>query len=235
LAWTKLLEDTNANLRALGRPEISRYHAADCRNLRRQFAGWSADEQIEFTQKILRIFQRHPLHIYAYSIDLKALVEEIPKTEPNPRAFAYVLLLTHLMTALGRTLDLYPKDQIALIHDRCEYDAVLSEAFKHMKNDETFKYRDRFTTIESMSWENCIHLQPADFLAYENFREAERRATNRPRSKALERLLDLDSFSGRAVGFERAAIRELKAILDGLDDETRMTLFKNARILRPAG
>lgn len=104
LAWTKLLEDTNVTLRARGRPEISRYHAADCRNLRRQFTGWSADEQIEFTRKILRIFQRHPLHIYAYSIDLKALVEEIPETERNPRGFAYVFLLTHLMVALGRTL-----------------------------------------------------------------------------------------------------------------------------------
>jgi len=68
------------------------------------------------------------------------------------------------MTAIGGTLDLYPKDQIALIHDRCEYDAALSEAFNHMKNDETFKYRDRFTKIDSMSWEECIHLQPADFL-----------------------------------------------------------------------
>jgi hypothetical protein len=165
LAWTKLLEETNALLRAHGRPEISRYHASDCRNLRGEFAGWSTDEQREFTRKILRIFQKHPLHIHSYSIDLQALVEEIPETKPNPRGFAYVLLLNYLMISIGRTLELYPKDQIALIHDRCEYDAVLSEAFNHMKNDQTFKHRDQFTTIVSMSWEDCIHLQLADFLA----------------------------------------------------------------------
>lgn len=234
MAWTKLLEETNTSLRAHGRPTISRYHASDCRNLRKEFAGWSADEQREFTQKILRIFQRHPLHVFAYSLDLQALVEEIPETEPNPRGFAYVLLLSHLMTAMGGTLELYPKDHIALIHDRCEYDAALSEAFNHMKNDETFTYRDRFTTIDSMSWEECIHLQPADFLAYENFREAERRTTKRPRSKALELLLDLDSFRGRAIGFEREALRELRTVVDGLDESTRKTLFTNARISRPS-
>ena len=69
MAWTKLLEETNTSLRAHGRPNISRYHASDCRNLRREFAGWSPDEQRDFTQKILRIFQRHPLHVFAYSID----------------------------------------------------------------------------------------------------------------------------------------------------------------------
>jgi hypothetical protein len=232
MAWTKMLEETNASLRSHGRPTISRYHASDCRNLRREFAGWSANEQREFTQKILRIFQRHPLHVFAYSLDLQALVEEIPETKPNPRGFAYVLLLTHLMIAMGGTLDLYPKDQIALIHDRCDYDAALSEAFNHMKNDGTFKYRGQFATIDSMSWEECIHLQPADFLAYENFREAERRVTTRPRSKALELLLDLDSFRGRAIGFEREAIRELKTVLDNLDKSTKEILFTNARLPR---
>jgi len=161
---------------------------------------------------------------------MQALVDEIPETKPNPRGFAYVLLLNHLMTAMGGTLDLYPKDQIALIHDRCGFDAALSEAFNHAKNDQTFKYRERFTTIDSMSWEECIHLQPADFLAYENFREAERRTTKRPRSKALELLLDLDSFRGRAIGFEREALRELRTVVDGLDESTKKTLFKNARI-----
>jgi hypothetical protein len=67
-------------------------------------------------------------------------------------------------------------------------------------------------------------------LLYENFREVERRATKRPRSKALELLLDLDSFRGRAIGFEREAIRELKTVVDGLDESTKKTLFKNARI-----
>ncbi|MGD0404482.1 MAG: hypothetical protein ABSB66_14945, partial [Candidatus Acidiferrales bacterium] len=162
LAWTKLLEETNASLKAQGRLEISRYHASDCRNLKGDFAGWSTDEQREFTQKLLRIFQKHPLHIHSYSIDLQALVEEIPETKPNPRGFAYVLLLNYLMVSMGGTLELYPKDRIALVHDRCDYDAALSEAFNHMKDNQTFKYRNQFTTITSMSWEECIHLQPAD-------------------------------------------------------------------------
>jgi hypothetical protein len=39
MAWTKLLEETNTFLRAHGRPTISRYHASDCRNLRRLVGG----------------------------------------------------------------------------------------------------------------------------------------------------------------------------------------------------
>ena len=59
----------------------------------------------------------------------------------------------------------YIKDRIALIHDRSAHDAVLLQAFRHMKNDGTLIHRKRFTTIAPMGWEDCILLQPADLLA----------------------------------------------------------------------
>jgi hypothetical protein len=64
----------------------------------------------------------------------------------------------------------YVDDRIALIHDRSEYDAVLLEAFNHLKSDETLLNRERFTTITPVGWEDSVPLQPADMIAYSNFK-----------------------------------------------------------------
>ena len=233
LAFQNLLDKTNAALQAQGRATISRYHATDCSNKKREFRGWSDAEQIEFTKKIVEIFRKHPLAIVAFSLNLKELVEEIPETKPNPQGFAYVLLLYHLMFEIG-TLILsrpeYVKDKIALIHERSDHDSALLEAFNQMKDDDTFQYRDRFTTIASMGWEDCIPLQLADFLAYENFKEAQGKAANRSRRKSLQALLDLTSFAGRAKQLGRDWMQQYKKVFDEMDESAKQLLLTTARI-----
>src|SRR5258708_4091804 len=162
LEFAGLLDKTNASLKAQGRPTISRYHATDCSARKKEFRDWSTEEQIEFTKAILEICRRHPLFVVSYSINLKELVEEIPETKPNPQGIAYVLLLYQLMIEIGNlifTQPRYSKDRIALVHERCAYDSALLEAFNQMKDDETFQYRERFTTIAPMGWEDCVPLQ----------------------------------------------------------------------------
>jgi hypothetical protein len=135
------------------------------------------------------------------------------------------------MNEIGEnTLTMYPKELISLHHDRCDYDAALLEAFNHLMDDETFKYRTRFTSITSENWQDCVPLQAADLIAYENFKESERLLDGRPRRKSLEILLDLESISGRAKGFNLASIQELKSIVDHLDPKAKELLFSNARI-----
>lgn len=233
-AFERLLEKTNASLVAQGRPKISRYHATDCSNLKNEFRDWSIDEQIEFTKGIVHIFRRHPLVVVAFSINLKELAKEIPETKPNPQGFAYVMLLYHLMFEIGSLVlskPEYSRDRIALIHERSDYDGVLVEAFNQMKNDDTFQYRDRFTTIASMGWEDCIPLQLADLLAYENFREAKGRSAKRKRRKSLESLLDVENFAGRAKSLDREWMREYKKQFDAMDETTKHLLLTTARIV----
>lgn len=231
LDWLKWLGGKNASLKAQGRRQLSRYKAADCSSLVGEFAGWTKHEQIEFTQGLLGVFRRHPLHIISYSLNLAELIKEIPETKPNPVGFAYVLLLNFLMIEIGDyTLKKQPS-AISLVHDRCNYDAALLEAFDHLMDDLNFEYRESFTTISPMSWEHCVPLQPADLIAYENFKDAERRLKKKSRMrKTLELLLELDSIGGRAKGFDEMSLRELKRIMDDLNEETKEVLMLNARI-----
>jgi hypothetical protein len=236
--WQAMLEKLNGNLKKDGRPKISRYHAADCNALRKEFAGWTLNEQKDLTSSMLSIFKKNALHIISYSITLSQLQQVIPKTKKNPRGFAHVLLLQSLMQEIGEfTLRKYKDAIIGLTHDRCDYDAALKDAFNQMLDDPGFKYRDRFTTITSAGWEDCIPLQAADLFAYENFKEGVRRRemSRRKRRYPLRSLLDMSqSIGGRALNFNIAGLRALKKMVNALDDETRQILYATARInVRP--
>jgi hypothetical protein len=126
----------------------------------------------------------------------------------------------------------YLGERISLIHDRTTgYDSVLAEAFMAMKNDETFRHRDCFTTITSSGWENCVLLQAADLIAYENFKIIERSRAGEKRRKIMELLLDLDSIGGRGVELRREWIKEINAKQTA---ESRRALYENARIWKPS-
>ncbi|MBI3406646.1 MAG: hypothetical protein HY046_14425 [Acidobacteria bacterium] len=231
LAWQKMLDETNAFLKSQGRRTLTRYKASDCNNLVGEFEGWTIEEQIALTKKMLTIFRAHPLNVVSYSVNLKELVTEIPETKPDPKGFCYVLLLYFLILEIGdMILQHFPEEKLTLIHDRCDYDAALLEAFTQMKEDKGFKYRKQFTTIAPMGWEDCIPLQPADFLAYENLKEAEIRNAGKRRRKSLESLLDSNSFGGRAKGINAEILKKLWK--EHFDESSREILLTTARIRR---
>jgi hypothetical protein len=118
-----------------------------------------------------------------------------------------------------------------LFHDHCDYDAALLEAFDQMLGDPNFKYPTRFTTITPMRWEHCV-ARPADLVAYEHFKEGERRlpAIGRSRRKSLEILLDLHSLGMRGLGFDGESIGGLKHVMQDLDETTKAILLATARI-----
>jgi hypothetical protein len=233
MAWLNVLEKKNAQLAKQRRQSISRYHAADCSSLRGEFKGWSVEEQIEFSLQLFDVFRKHPLHIHSFDMPLQLLVQEIPETASNPVGFAYVILLVMLMDQVSkRTLSLYPNDYISLHHDRCRYDGALADAFSDAVGDANFPNGERFLSIDSDSWQHSILLQPADMISYENFKEGMRNhfPEGRGRRKSLAALLDLDSISGRASGFNLGTIRELKATINKFDAATKKRLYDNARI-----
>jgi hypothetical protein len=103
-----------------------------------------------------------------------------------------------------------PSARIALIHDRSAYDAVMQEAFNQQMDDPNFVYKNCFTTLTSTGWEHCIQLQPADLVAYENFKDAMRKVNARDRRMSLKMMIDLDAFSGRAQSMGANAILKLR-------------------------
>ncbi len=235
MAWLNVLEKKNQELKKQNRPQISRYHAADCSSLKGEFKGWSVDEQIEFSRNLFKVFRTHPIHVHSYDMPLQLMVQQIPETASNPVGFAYVILLMMLMDQIGKeTLRLYPNDKISLHHDQCAYDGALADAFKEMVQGSIFSSHnlDRFVSITPERWQSCVLLQAADMIAYENFKEGMRKnyPSGRNRRKSLDALLDLDAISGRASGFGLEAIQELKITIDGMNPKTKQHLFDAARI-----
>lgn len=238
MAWTNILEKKNEELAKQGRKLISRYHAADCSSLLGEFArknGWNETEQIEFSLKLFDVFRKHPIHIHSFDIPLQLLVQEMPETSSNPIGFAYVLLLSYLMKQISeKTLGIYPNDKISLHHDQCDYDGALADTFRQIVQDKNFPRYDQYTSITPECWQNCTMLQPADMIAYENFKEGLQAYYPNPkvkgRRKSLAALLDLESISGRASSVGLDVIRELKKMVDGLDSANKELLFATAKI-----
>jgi len=77
-------------------------------------------------------------------------------------------------------------------------------------------------------------LQPADLIAYENFKEGMQYHFPNPkiksRRKSLATLLSLDAIGGRANGLNETGIRKLKKIVDGMNPNAKKRLFDAARI-----
>jgi len=214
-AWKLTLDSVNRKLKAQGRRTISRYHAADCSNLKREFADWTTDEQKAFFADILKIFRRHQVDTVALSINLDEFHQVIPeaKTEARPdfETFLYGMATKFLIARVAdRHCARNPNARIALIHDRSAYEAVMQEAFNQQMADPNFTCKVCFTTFKSAGWEHCMPLQPADLVAYENFKDAMRRVNVRDRRVSLEMLIDLDAFSGRAQSMGTEAILKLR-------------------------
>lgn len=158
-AWLNCLEKKNEQLKAEGRTELSRFHAADCSSRVGEFTGWTEAEQVEFMSSLMKVFQRHPLAIISYTLDIRDLVAGFPEAKRDPYGLAHVLLLTHLMKYIGDKVlsdSRFIDEQIELVHDRSKYRTVLLEAFNHMKNDQTFTQRERFTGFLFKKWQERV-------------------------------------------------------------------------------
>jgi hypothetical protein len=221
LSWKKVLGSKNRELMAQGRLPISRYHASDCSSRVNEFAAWSVEEQIDFTRKLLRILERRFLNVVAYSVPLEDFVEIFPEyAGGDPLPECYGLLLRFLMIEFVKQIDAVREKgiqvnslHVVLIHERSRYDGALRRAFTSMLNDQTFRGREYFSTLTAMSWEECVPLQVADLLAYENFKDSERAGSGRDRRKTLQIML-ANGLGGRSRRFDANSLREFRAVVD---------------------
>lgn len=222
-AWNKRIAAKNKELKAGGRPKISRVHASDLSNRKAEFEGWTTDEQIAFTQDLIGVFGKaHYLFITAYSMPLDLFVAEFPESKNKVLPYCYAILLKFLMFETG---DMYERAKargdvrpvnIALIHDRSSYDAVLLDTFNKMLDDKGFEGRKYFSSITPLAWDQCIPLQAADFLAYENMKDSDRLATGspRPKRKSMAALLNLSALGGGTRRFDAKTLRDMREFVE---------------------
>ncbi|MGB8800714.1 MAG: DUF3800 domain-containing protein [Candidatus Acidiferrales bacterium] len=232
--WRLMLEKKNSELKLANKPPISRYHASDCANYHKEFKTWTPQEQIEFTGEIIGIFKKHNLVMTGYTLSLDDLRDIFPEAAEKGREkeLAHVILLNHLVEYLSdKVLDdpRWRGDPLTIIHDWSECNAVLLDAFGHLKNDTSLKHHDKLVTIVPMTWQECLLLQPADFIAYENFKIVERNKANKNTHISFQKILELESIGGRGSQITKQGLKEIKSKLDA-DPETRTAMFQDARI-----
>ncbi|MGB7075407.1 MAG: hypothetical protein WA578_19745, partial [Candidatus Sulfotelmatobacter sp.] len=86
-------------------------------------------------------------------------------------------------------------------------DGTILKAFNHQLMNEKFEHSKYFTTIAPLGWEDCLALQPADLVAFESCKYAER--TTKPR-KSWTALLDLPQFGIHVKNFSKEALQEMR-------------------------
>lgn len=182
VAWQAMLDDVNRRLVASSRRPISRYHASDCSTLQGEFHDWTEGDQRDITTKMLAIMERHPLKTVSYSVNLGVLGPLIPGKDLIGSAYAIATLF--LIDGLGRWLaqkdrNQNPELRLTLLHERCDWGGEMLRRFKSLVEDPAFAFRRYFTSLSPVCWQACTALQPADLMAYENMKDAERRLDSR--------------------------------------------------------
>ena len=220
IAWRKVIEDKNAELVAAGRKPIKRFHAVDLNNFAEDFDGWNGAERNAFTNEFVkRVFNRHAIYGSAYTVSLKDIAEVWPQysgKEINP---AYYALMKLNMINLANVVEqlFSPEAKISLHYERCPYGGVMLEAFNSVLDDPACEWKDKFTTLAPMGWENCTPLQPADLVAYEVMKECHRQkpeviaAKKRDRRKSLNAILDSPNFLGDAYNVTLENLQRIKS------------------------
>lgn len=146
----------------------------------------------------MSIVRNYSLDVVAFSVDLGTLAKCVEYARPNPRRFAHAVLLHYMMLDISQgSLNNNRDGVIGITHEGGSYDAVMLDCFNFLKNNPNFGSRERFVSLNAMSWKDCPPLQIADLMAHENHKERQRRSTDRPRRKSLERIIENDKIGGR--------------------------------------
>ena len=176
--WIKVIKAKNKQLLAAGRAPIKRYHSKEISNYENEFRDWNNDERMEFTSNLLAHgIDGNFVQSVGFTANLKEVAADWPRVKSEGvRQFGCHAMLRLIMLKLESKI---PEQfgagaHIMLIHERCgKFDSVLLDAFNHYLTARP-NAQSLFTSIKPMGWEECVPLQPADFLAYEAMKETHR-------------------------------------------------------------
>lgn len=220
--WKLHIAAKNRVLVKDGRRPITRYHASDCSGRRKEFRGWTHDERDAFVKGLFLVFKQVETFTVVFDVQLAELCEVFPEQTGDPLEAAYYWLTKFLMLTISNDFRKWNKAnrqiRITLFHDRTggdgAYDPVILKAFNSLKNDPTFSGRDIFATIAPLCWKNCILLQPADLVAFENFKQAEARLEKRASRRSFDALLDMKKFGIDSKTFGKPALVAFRELLE---------------------
>lgn len=178
-SWKQRLEYENRLSAKKGFPPISRYHATDCANLKREFSdknGWNIGRQIRLSKRLCQILAENGPYAIVYGASLTAIQKYLPPNENPAEEFLYhISTIMHLMLVGQIMKEQFPRDRVTVYYDRSkQFGRIAREVFDSFMKDPTVKdIFGCFATMAPMGWEDCIALQPADFIAYEGMKRVD--------------------------------------------------------------
>ena len=173
--WHQRIEHERRMSIRRGEPPISRYHATDCANLKREFSTWTIERQILLTKKLIDILgdaRPRPVGIAA-GLSLRELKAARPDlTDKHLKRLAYYLCMCECFINIAAAMDeLFTTEQVTIIHDRTpDFDQAALSAFSDMFTSQRFAFAHYFVTIGPGGWEEFVALQAADLIAFEGFK-----------------------------------------------------------------
>jgi hypothetical protein len=232
VAWKRVIRKANCRLTAAGRRTISRFHATDWSTKRKEFSGWSDDEKFELFDNLLALFERYNVVGCGESVYLKDVASVFPEAAAQDKVdhLAHTLLFSMIVLCIDKNLlsrfPAYKTDRIAFVHDSKQFNGVLIDTLEELKTDPGVKCRDRLVDIELKSWQEETLLQPADLIAYENFKATERKHAGAEMRLTMKKILDTE-FRGRNAWRQKDRLQEWR---DKANKETLNRLFIPARM-----
>jgi hypothetical protein len=178
--WTACIAEWNKWLISEGRKPITQFHASECNSLDNEYEGWSREEQIEFMAELIKILGKSELDSVAFALDMddfyKIFLNTRQMAKPDLLGMLYGMMTKFMIYRMApQYVKADPSLRITLVHDRCQYDGAIAEAFRKAVEDEGFKERGSYTTITPASSPDVPPLQMADLIAHENFKETKRK------------------------------------------------------------
>lgn len=156
---------------------ISRYHATDCGNLKKEFSGkhgWTIDRQIRLTKKLIAIIgeaKPQPVGI-VIGMSLKELAVVRPDfTDKELKWWAYRFCMAECLDQIGQAVyEWFTHDTVSVIHEASmDLNSAALKAYDDMKSSRR-SYVHQFAAFTPGDWQHFPALQSADLIAYEGFK-----------------------------------------------------------------
>jgi len=161
-----------------GKPPISRYHATDCANLKKEFRqeyGWDIKRQIRLTSRLMEIIgtaNPQPTGI-VIGVSLNQIKEAHNGLKPDQvKWLGYRWCISECLRSIGVAMyNGFTYDKVTVIHEGSPlFDNAALAAYHEMQASRTYQHAHYFVSLMPGRWQDFPALQLADLLAYEGFK-----------------------------------------------------------------
>jgi hypothetical protein len=174
-AWRQRIDYERRISIKRGEVPISRYHATDCANLKREFKQWSVERQIRLTKRLLQILGDAKDGLIGITIgmsiaELQTAFRGLTPAEAKWAAYKHCMCqcFWHIADSMD---EFFPDDRVSVIYDRTfEFNTAAQSAYNDMFEAKHYPNKRYFVTAASGGWEDFTALQPADLIAFEGFK-----------------------------------------------------------------